>query len=264
MIAALIPAACKKKDADSANPGDAAAADAAPAAPAEPDVPQEPDPPDIAEGRKAYILGNYADVSAKLALVYGDLKERSQYRASGLAGGWLALGLAKDVVENAEEPARHAIAMAEKTGDPEVVAVANMALGAYQLGMEEFDGAVASLDVATKAEGGDGALAYVLHAEALIGRAYGGGGSMDLKNPQDLDAAAKSYEAGAAAAKGDALEAALLGRVEEGLAAVAKYKGDRVKICEHAKAAAAHYDTAGAANFLKEGPAALARDARCK
>jgi tetratricopeptide (TPR) repeat protein len=234
------------------------------AEPEEPDVPQEPDPPDIADGRRAYLLGEYAQVTESLAPVYVDLKERSQYRASGLAGGWLALAHARDVVENAEEPARHAVDMAAKTNDREVQAVAKMAYGAYLMGTEDFEAAVASFDAAAAFGTADAAMAHILHAEAMIGRAFGGSDSSTVQNPKDLDAAAADYEKAAKLAAKTDLADALSGRTEEGLAAVAKYRGDSKKICEHAKKASEHYEAAGASAFLKEGPEALMRNARCK
>lgn len=251
---------CKKEK--TAAPTDATSS--AEAEPEEPDVPQEPDPPDIADARRAYMLGEYAQVTERLAPVYADLKDRSQYRASGLAGGWLALAHAKDVVENAEEPARHAVDMAAKTNDPEVQAVAKMAWGAYLMGTEDFEAAVASFDAAAALGTTDAAMAHILHAEAMIGRAFGGSDSTTVENPKDLDAAATDYEKATELAAKSELAAALTGRSEEGLAAVAKYRGDSKKICEHAKKASESYETAGASAFLKEGPEALMRNARCK
>jgi hypothetical protein len=254
----LLLFACKKGD-ETRSPAEATGAQ-----PTTPGVPQEPDPPEIAEGRKAYVLGEYQEVTTMLAPVYADLKEREQYRAGGLAGGWLALAHAKDVVENAEEPARHATAMAEKTGDPEVEAVAGLAHGAFLLGTYQFDAAAESFEKASALGTADAALAHILLAEALIGRAFGEGDSTKVQHPEHLDAAAKSYQRAAELAEASELADALVGRAAEGLAAVAKYQGKRDQICGHVKQATERYEAAGASDFLKEGPAMLGREARCK
>jgi hypothetical protein len=263
----LFPA-CKKKDgADDTETEVPDDGDAADTEPAEPDVPQEPDPPEIGKGQTQYLLGNYEEVGSMLGDLSADLKARSQYRAGGLAAGWLALALARDVVEDAEEPAAHALAMAEKTGDPEVVAVGNMASGAVALGLEDFDRAVSAFEAAAAAEEAPpalNALAHAMLAEALIGRAFGPGGSSKLQNPEDLDAARRSYEEALTPAAGTAESDMLLGRIHEGLAAVAKYKGDRAAICENAKIASEKYEAAGVSDYLKEGPNMLAQTAKCE
>ncbi len=265
----LLPAsACKKSgsrgDDETQHPEDGGDTDGLPEPP---DVPQEPDPPEIATARVAYLLGNYTEVTQSLGPVYEDLKARSQYRAGGLAGAWLALAHARDVVDIGEASAKHAVAMAEKTRDPEVVCIGHMAMGAVQLGLEDFDAAVTSLEAAVAADGAqpaDRALARIILAEALIGRAYGAGGGSKLQDPADLEAAKKAYRGALTPATGVAESDMLLGRVHEGLAAIGKYQGKRNEICTHAKAAKEKYEAAGASDYLKEGPDMLAAEARCE
>jgi hypothetical protein len=98
--------------------------------------------------------------------------------------------------------------------------------------------------------------------EAYIGRAFGNGDGK-VENPTDLEEARKAYDAGLAIATGAASADLLLGRLHEGLAAVAKYQGKSADVCPHAKAAAEHYAKGGATPYLQEGPKALADEARC-
>ena len=232
----------------------------------EPEVPQEPDPPEIAEAAHAYLLGNYQEVIDKLEPLFQDLEQRQQWRASGLAGGWLALAHAQIVFENAEGPSQHALAMAEKTGDREVKAVAQLAHGAFLMGNEDFTAAQQAFDAAAGAapETAAGALANILRAESLIGRAFGSGASDKVQNPADLESAKKAYEQAAKTAQSGVENDLILGRVEEGLAAIAKYQGNRDEVCTHAVASVQHYKAAGVSQFLLDGPARLASDHKCE
>lgn len=230
-----------------------------------PDVPQEPDPEEIATGRKQFLLGQYKEAVETLAPVYEDLKARKQYRASGLAGGWLALAHAQIVHENADEPSQHAIAMAEKTRDKEVEAVAKIGRGAFLMHQHDFAAAQQSFAAAAAADpnGTAGVVADILRAEALLGSAFGGSDN-SLERPEDLDAAKAAYNKAAGAAKGNPDSDALIGRVEEGLAAVAKYKHDKKALCEHAFLAIDRYKAAGASDYLIEGPNGLAVTEKCE
>lgn len=258
--------ACDKGQEQTTPPPDTGDTPDATAGADEPEVPQDPDPPEIQEAAHLYLQGRYQEAVDKLEPVYADLKERSQWRASGLAGGWLALSHAQIVFENAEEPAQHALAMAEKTGDPEVKAVAQAAHGAYLMGNEDFTAAKQAFDAAAGAapQTVAGAMANILRAESLIGRAFGSGASEDVKNPADLEAAKKAYEQAGATANAGIEKDILLGRVEEGLAAIAKYQGNREGVCTHATEAVNHLRAAEASDFLLDGPMRLAADHNCE
>ncbi len=128
-LSLLAPLACGKEKKPTTSPDDLTTAgdvtdtpadEEAPKEPIEPDVPQEPDPPQITEGAHQYLLGHYQEAIDLLTPVYADLKERKQYRASGLAGGWLALAHAQIVFESGQEPSQHGLEMAEGTQDAEV------------------------------------------------------------------------------------------------------------------------------------------------
>lgn len=256
--------ACNKDKASPTQPGDVAG-DAGDVVD-EPDVPQEPDPPEIQAGMHAYLVGNYQEAIDILQPVYEDLKARSQYRASGLAGGWLALAHAQRVFEHGEEPSKHALAMADKTRDAEVEAVAKLSHGAMLMGGEDYDAAAAAFDQAARAaeETVAGALANVLRAESRIGRAFGSGESNEVQNPQELETARAAYAAASKTATSGLETDLLLGRVEEGLAAVSKYQNDKKGVCQHAFAAIAHYKAGGASDFLIEGPSQLAFAEKCE
>ena len=277
-LALLAPLACGKDKKPTTPPegdtaatgsdtaGDDTTGDEPDKEPVEPDVPQEPDPAEIAQGAHQYLLGHYQEAIDLLAPVYTDLKERKQYRASGLAGGWLALAHAQIVFENGQEPSKHALEMADRTQDPEVKAVAQLAHGAMLLGNEDYEAAGAAFTNAATAapETVAGALANILRAESLIGSAFGSSASEKVENPEDLEAAKKAYAAASEVANSGKETDALLGRVEEGLAAVSRYQGDRAGICTHAVASYDHFKKAGVSDFLVEGPRGLAGKFDCK
>lgn len=260
--AALLLVGCDK-DQKTTVPDDATANE--PASNEDSGPPQEPDPPELAQASRLYLSGQYQEAISLLEPLYSGLKDREQRRASGLAGGWLALSHAQIVFENAEEPAQYSMTMAEKTQDPDVVAMAKLAHGAFLLGNEDYQAARTSFDAAASAAPGTtaAALAHILRAEALIGSAFGSGASTDVQNPADLEAAKQAYDAAAKAASSTEESELLLGRSEEGLAAIAKFQGNREAICKHALASLGHYQAAGASDFLIDGPSGLAADHGC-
>lgn len=234
--------------------------------PAEAAPPQDPDPAELATGVHQVLTGHYEDGIATLEPIFKDMREPSQYRASGLAGGWLAVAHAQIVFENAEEPAGYALEMAGKLQDPEVDSVAKLGRGAFLLAQEDYAAAKQAFEAASAAAPGTapGAYALVLHAESSIGTAFGQASNTQLENPADLDTAKASYEAAIAAADGIAGEKdILLGRAKEGLAVVAKYQRDNEALCTNAKAAIEHYTAASASTFLLDGPSRQASDAKC-
>jgi len=231
----------------------------------DPGPPQEPDPAEIAQGRHEVLLGHYQAAIDLLNPVYDDLKTREQFHASGMAGAWLAVAHAQIVFENAEEPATHAAAMADRTGDAGLLAAAKLARGSILLAEGDAAAASQALVAAAAAEPTSvaAALALVYDGEALIGTAFGGGRA--IINPGHLDEAKEAYNNAATAAPGTGDEAdALLGRADEGLAAIADYQKDKDATCKHAFASIDHYKAAGAADFLVSGPSELASKRKCK
>lgn len=233
---------------------------------AEPSVPQEPDPPALAQGAHHYLVGNYEDVVALLEPLYGDLKAREQYRASGLAGGWLALAHAQIVFENGAEPSAHALAMADRTGDPEVVAIAKASHGALLKGNEDYAAAEQAFAAAARAapQTLPSAVANILRGEALIGRAFGSSASDEIKDPVALETAKQAYADAKRMAEAGIETDVLIGRAEEGLAAIAKYQRNNGEACVHALEAVKRLQAAGASPYLIDGPQRLADELDCK
>lgn len=276
--AALAVAACtsspgcgtkKKPTTAPTTDGDGVVADGQPEAkdsePAKPWPPQDPDPAEIALGRHEVLLGHYDEAVALLEPLYTDLKAREQYRAGGLAGAWLAIAHAQIVYEKAAEPIAHATAMAEKTSDAEVLAAAKLARGALLLAEGDHTAATESLTASAAADptSPESILALVWNGEALIGHAFNGGST--IVSPEDLDTAKLAYDqAKAAAVDAGPEKDILLGRAQEGLAAVADYQRDKAALCTNAFASIDHYNAAGAADFLVSGPTDLASKYRCK
>lgn len=233
---------------------------------AEPPPPQDPDPAELGQGIHQILTGHYQEGIGILDPIYTGMREPGQMRASGLAGGWLAVAHAQTVFENADAPASYALEMAGKLQDPEVEATAKVGRGAFLLAQEDYEAAKQALEAAAAAAPGStpGALAHLLLAESLIGSAFGSASNTQLEKPEDLDAAKQSYEAALAAAeKAGNDRDILLGRAKEGLAAIAKYKSDKPGICDNALAAVEHYKAAGASEFLLDGPSQLASDGKC-
>jgi hypothetical protein len=255
---------CEKKDGETTPPDDGlGTTDTGPKVQLDNSVPQEPDPPEIAQAEQQYLMGEYAIAIEKLQPVYTDLKKRNQYRASALAGTWLALAHAELVFENGKEPAEWAAQMAQGTDDPDVDAAAKLAMGAYLIGNEEFDKAATELDGAATAKAQDLlVMAQLLRAEALIGAAFGGGEEDSMKDPAKLEAAKLAYDAAATASKGHFAEPLVRGRIEEGYAALADYKKQKEEVCAHAGAAFEAFKNQGATRLL-EGPAKLATANKC-
>ena len=262
---ALPLAACKKgettppPDGGGAATGDTTAGDAAPAG-----VPQEPDPPAIAEARAQVLRGDFQPAAAALQPLLDDLRQREQLRASGLAAAWLALAVVHDVAENAREPAEHALAMAERTGDKEVQVAAKIAFGAYNLGIEHFPEAAQALEEAYKldGQGQNAALALVYFGEAKISMAFDGDDK--ITNPGELETAAGTFRKAKDLAAGQAGNEVLAARAAVGLAAVARYKNDAGNACDLIGEAMAGYQSAGAAAYLTDGAQALKDAANCQ
>lgn len=228
-------------------------------------VPQEPDPPAIAEAREQYMLGNYDKAKELLEPLTADLKTRQQLRASGLSAGWLALAVVDPVAENAKEPAEHAVAMGEQTGDKEVQVLGKLALGAYQMGTDDPPAAAASFEAAYKlqTDGPNAGLALVLYGQAKVNMAFGGEERDQIANPGELDSAASTFvkaQRQAAEKPGNELVAA---RAYEGLASVANYKKSFKEACTQISEAAKIYKAKNAGQPLLERVNAIMEAANC-
>ena len=230
-----------------------------------PAVAQEPDPPAIAEGREQFLLGNFDKAKEMLTPLTEDLKTRQQLRASGLSAAWLALSVVDPVAEDAKDPAEHAVAMGEQTGDKEVQIVAKLALGAYQLGVDDDVNAAANFEAAYKlqTDGPNAGLALVLYGEAKVNMAFGGEEKEQLANPGELDSAASTFTKAqrlAAATPGNEM---ITARALTGLASVANYKKNLKDACSNAMEAGKLFTAKQAGQPLMERVNAIIDDAKC-
>ena len=228
-------------------------------------VPQEPDPPAIAEARAQYLLGNYEKVKESLGPLTTDLKTRQQFRASGLSAGWLALGVADPVAEDAKEPAEYAIAMGEKTSDKEVQIVAKMAMGAYQMGTEDYPGAAANYEEAYKlqTDGPNAALALVLYGTAKISLAFGGEEKDQITKPEELDLALSTFTKAQRLASGQPGNEMVAALAYEGMASAANYKRNPAEACKALAEAQKIYAEKGAGQPLLDRANAIGDAANC-
>jgi hypothetical protein len=260
--------ACKKDTATTPPDGGAGAGtpvgDTKPAG-TTPTVTQEPDPPAIAEGREQFLLGNFDKAKEILTPLMEDLKTRQQLRASGLSAAWLALAVVDPVAEDAKDPAEYAVTMGDQTGDKEVQIVAKLALGSYQLGIDDDVNAAANFEAAYKlqTDGPNAGLALVLYGEVKVNMAFGGEEKEQLANPGELDSAASTFTKAqrlAAATPGNEMIAA---RALTGLASVANYKKNLKEACSNAMEAGKLFTAKNAGQPLMERVNAIIDDAKC-
>lgn len=270
LTAIVLLGACKKKDPATTPPDGGPAVgegDTKTGGPTgQPTVPQEPDPPAIAQGREQYLLGNYDKAKELLTPLTADLKTRQQLRASGLSAGWLALSVVDPVAEDAKEPAEHAVAMGEQTGDKEVQVVGKLALGAYQLGIDDEAAAAPNLEAAFKLQpdGPNAALALVLYGEVKVNMAFGGEEKEQITNPGELDSAYSTFTKAQRLADSQPGNELVAARAHEGLASVANYKKALKDACSHAIEAGKIYTAKNAGQPLVERVNAIMEAARCE
>lgn len=261
--------ACGKKPTDTTPPGDPTGdtgAKTGDPAGGPTGVPQEPDPPAIAQAREQYMLGNYDKAKELLEPLIADLKTRQQLRASGLSAGWLALAVVDPVAENAKEPAEHAVAMGDQSGDKEVQIVGKLALGSYQLGTDDPASAATHFEAAYKlhTDGPHASLALVLYGQAKVNMAFGGEEKDQIAHPEELDSAASTFikaQRLAASQPGSEMVAA---RAYEGIASVANYKKNFKEACTQIAEAAKIYKTKNAGQPLVERVNAIMDAAKCE
>ncbi len=258
----LLLAACKKDG--ETTPPDESTVDADDGAgvgqgePEDPVVPQDPDPPELARALAQFILGDMEAVKGSMEPLMNELAEPSQARANGIASALYALAVAEELAENAKEPAENAAAKGEEVRDAEVQQLAHVAMGAHLVGVGDAAAAQAQLEAALALQGPNATLARLYLAQAHLNQAFDE--SDKLTNPGKLDEAEVSYQK----AIDETQDAGLKGRGLAGLAALAKYRGKKADICTQAKAATEQYEAASASEYLKEVPAILASEAKCK
>jgi len=104
-------------------------------------VKQAPDPEILVQVREQYLLGYYVKAREPLPSLLDKLNQPDQIRARGLSLAWMALNWAEEVPENANEPAKQALAHARELQDSDIEQLARVANGAYLMGISEFNGA---------------------------------------------------------------------------------------------------------------------------
>lgn len=264
LTAIALIGACKK-GADTTTPTDGTTGDTG--TKTDTVAPSEPDPPAIAEARSRYIAGQYTQVVESMRPAVDELKGKQRNRASGLGAGWLALALAEDVVENAKEPADHALAMADLTADPEVKIVAKLAQGIFKLKTEDFAGAAADFEEAynLQKDGPNAGLALVMYGNTKINMAFGGEDNASIVNPGELDSAASTFVKAQRLVENQPGNELIGARALEGQAAVVRYKDKRNsnEACRLIGEAIKIYTSKGAGQPLLDAAAALQDEASC-
>src|SRR5690606_30097034 len=140
--------------------------------------------------------------------------------------------------------------------DPELTQMAGLAKVSYLVGLQEYAEAEEILDTVGPLETSHAHLVALFRAEATLGQAFE---DDKLKNPEKLDAAAKHYETVWESASAGYYK----GRAAEGLTAVGYYKKDKDQTCKWATEALEQYETAGASDYMLEGPRGPADAMRC-
>lgn len=254
--------ACKKEPTQ--NPDDVAST-GDPEPEPEPEGPpplpaQDPDPAEIATLYARYLQGDYEAVAAEATALAAAQTADTQLRAKSLATTIAALATAETVPENGKAGSELAIVDGDRLADVEVQQLGHIAHGIVLVRTGDAPGGQAEIESALALAGPYVALANLMLGEAHLNQAYGQGEEEDqIKNPERLDSSRAAYEAALTAT-----EPILQGQAHEGLAAIAKLKGEKDAICTHAQEAENLYAANGATAGLREVPGILAKDGKCK
>jgi hypothetical protein len=254
--------ACKKEPTQ--NPGDVTdTGDTEPEPEPEgpPPLPaQDPDPAEIATLYARYLQGDYEAVAAEANALAASMTADTQIRARALASSIGALASAETVPENGKAAAEQAIVDGDRLADVEVQQLGHIAHGTALVRVGDAPGGQTELEAAIALTGPYVALGHLMLAEAHLNQAFGQGEEEDqIKSPERLDSAKAEYEAALTAT-----EPIMQGHAHEGLAAIAKYKGEKDAICTHAQEAENLYAANGATTGIREVPGILAKDGKCK
>jgi hypothetical protein len=253
--------ACKKED--TTNPDDVGATGSEPEPEPEgpPPLPaQDPDPAEIATLYARYLQGDYEAVAAEANTLAAAQTADTQIRAKALASSIAALASSETVAENGKAGSEQAVADGDRLADPQVQQLAHIAHGTYLVRSGDAAGGQTELEGAVAIEGPYKFLGHLMLAEAHLNQAFGQGEEEDtVKDATRLDSAKAQYEAALTAT-----EPILQGQAHEGLAAIAKLKGEKDAICTHAQEAENLYAANGATAGLREVPGILAKDGKCK
>lgn len=221
---------------------------------------QDPDPAEIATLYARYLQGDYEAVATEANTLAAAQTADTQLRAKALASSIAALASAETVPENGKAAAEQAIVDGDRLADVEVQQLAHIAHGTALVRTGDAAGGQTELEAAVALTGPYVALGHLMLAEAHLNQAFGQGEEEDqIKDPARLDTARTEYEAALTAT-----EPIMQGHAHEGLAAIAKYKGEKDLICTHAQEAENLYAANGASAGIREVPGILAKDGKCK
>lgn len=259
LAALAIAPACKKEE--TTNPDTVTTPEPEPEPEGPPPLPaQDPDPAEIATLYTRYLQGDYEAVAAEATTLASAQEGDTKLRAKALASSIAALALSETVPENGKAGTEQAIADGDRLADPQVQQLAHIAHGTILVRTGDAPGGQTEIEGALKLEGPYTALGRLMLAEAHLNQAYGTGEEEDtIKDATRLDSAKAEYEAALTAT-----EPILQGQAHEGLAAVAKAKGEKDAVCTHAQEAENLYAANGATAGLREVPGILAKDGKCK
>lgn len=252
---------CKKTE-ETTNPDHQITANPDPADEPEPDAgklpAQDPDPAELAQLYERYLAGDYEAVIAGAETLRAGWSADTQVRANALASAIQSLAASEELPENGKALGEKALADGARLEDPEVLQLAHIAHGTYLVRVHEAVAGQAELEKALSLAGPYAALAHLMLGEAHLNQAFGPDEDK-IENPARLDDARKSYQA-ALDGGSDILKA----HAHEGLAVIAKYKGEKAAICEHAQQAENLYVANGATDYVREVPMLIAGEGKCK
>lgn len=221
---------------------------------------QDPDPAELAALYDRYLEGDYEAVVGEAGSLRDGLTADTQIRARALASAIMALAAIEGLPEDGKTAAEEAVADGDRLADPEVQQLALIAHGAYLVRVHELVNGQAQLDKAAALAGPYLALAHLMLGEAHLNQAFGEGDEdMKVKDPAQLDEARTAYQA-ALDGGSDLLKA----HAHEGLAAIAKQKGEKQAVCDHAQESENLFAAAGATEYVREVPSLLASEGKCK
>lgn len=269
MALGLGPAGCKKKnqggtqDPDLANQDPKGQKAGKSAASGEdqgpPVVTQLPDPPEILESPHQYWRGDYEQMVKELETKLTQWQAPNQARAFGLAHAWIALAHAEQLPENAQSHVESALETAQAIQDPQVEALAHIAHALSLVAMADAKTAQPLIENIQVDNEHIEHLLHIARAKTAINLAFD---EQDrLAHPEQLDHAAKDYQE--ITPKDEQDKSAVMGHVYEGLAAIAKFRGNNAELCVQAKKAKQAYEDGKASDFLRSGPERMLSTAGC-
>lgn len=224
-------------------------------------IEQIADPEPVKNAADLYWKGGYEDIVSALEPALPNWSEPNKQRASGLAHGWIALAHAEQLPENAQAHVETASQIAQNIEDDEVETLAQIANALSLVAMAQ---AQEAYDLLTHlSEPSDlelQRLLYIAQAKIAINLAFDA--QERLAHPEKLDEAEQSYRK-VRPYQGDHGNA-LMGHVHEGLAAIAKFRGQSAMMCEQAKKARVAYKEGSASELLQSGPVHMLNSGGCK